>query len=656
MFNTMPPINTGSKILLRALLFLVLLEMSQSSREEPHMASASKDPSKPRQAVNGGFNVKLDKREAGKHSSAHGKQKAEATHGVGQQHKQEQKPDASPKSDKRNSNEGIIADIDDLDPDPEDDDELSAQASETPDKQTQNLQQRKLSRNTRLGSYQSKHKKYASHPPIVVLVHDRADALRRLMNSVRAAAEANFSLVTVYQDGADRAVEMVVSDFKGANLVRLPESDDSRKGPVLLSRLTYNYRLMLDHAFQENSEADHVIVLEDDLIISEDALVFFRQGAHLMQRDPSVFCVSGYNDNGFASNTADASAVLRGQHFMALGWMTSRDVYERSVSKLWVMDQVWDVPFAATMAACARVCERECADEESCTSTCKDSDTCKDKCRDPHARAHECHSACHSRLACAHECVFPEIPRTKHLGDVSMHDALTTSASAQLHWFSNTRLHEGDADARTHSSTAVALAVAVASAFDQAQKDRYETSLYAHMETAEHVQCLWEMLAPRQHALVYAFQAQDQASATQASQVCVCIYMYIVNAFKFIYILMYVSDRGRKGQRRRHSHTHMHVTCIHDTTYSDMCCTFVFDNPARNKCMHRKGFQSFSIHTHTHRNFLQSSRNTHAKTTHTLSIRHASRRRLVGTPFLQLLDFWVGEAALTGFREVTITA
>ncbi len=482
------------------------------------------DPSKPRQNLDGGFNVKVDRRETGTHSSTHGKQKDATTHDTAQQHKQEKKPYSSPKSDKRIHNEGILADIDDLDPDPDEDDELSPKAPETFDKKTGTQHQHKPSRHTQSGSYQAKTNKYASHPPIVVLVHDRADALRRLLHSVRSAADANFSLVTVYQDGVDRAVEMVVGDFHPAKLVRLPESESSRKGPILLSRLTYNYRVMIEHAFQENPDAEHVIVLEDDLIVSEDALVFFRHGAELMQRDASVFCVSGYNDNGFSSNTADASAVLRGQHFMALGWMTSRDVYAASVSKLWVMDQVWDVPFAASMAACARVCARECTEEKSCISTCKDSDSCKDKCRDTHV----CQSACLSKLTCAHECVFPEIPRTKHLGDLSMHDALTTSASAQLHWFSNTRLHNGKT--RSQKNTG---AVATTVIFDQAQRDRYEESLYAHMETAEQVQCLWQMLAPRQHALVYAFQA----SAHEASQVCerVCMSVMCMDVCVIVY-------------------------------------------------------------------------------------------------------------------------
>ena len=56
------------------------------------------------------------------------------------------------------------------------------------------------------------------------------------------------------------------------------------------------YRFMLEHAFAQ--EHDFVIVLEDDLEIAPDALRFFTWATRAMHDDPSIFCASGYNDNG----------------------------------------------------------------------------------------------------------------------------------------------------------------------------------------------------------------------------------------------------------------------------------------------------------------------------------------------------------------------
>jgi hypothetical protein len=43
-------------------------------------------------------------------------------------------------------------------------------------------------------------------------------------------------------------------------------------------------------------------------------------GGQVMKEDASIFCASGYNDNGFEAATADALRIWRGEHFMALGW------------------------------------------------------------------------------------------------------------------------------------------------------------------------------------------------------------------------------------------------------------------------------------------------------------------------------------------------
>ena len=83
---------------------------------------------------------------------------------------------------------------------------------------------------------------------------------------------------------------------------------------------------------------------------------------------------------------------------MALGWMLSRESFVE-VAQLFHMDQVWDVPFALTMAG------------------------------------HGAGGGGRRR-----ECIFPEVPRTKHVGDRSR-GWLTTSASAQQLWFDLMVLH-----------------------------------------------------------------------------------------------------------------------------------------------------------------------------------------------------------------------
>ena len=53
----------------------------------------------------------------------------------------------------------------------------------------------------------------------------------------------------------------------------------------------------------------------------------FTWAAQAMAQDNTIFCASGYNDNGFDAATFDSARVWRGEHFMALGWMVGRDSF-----------------------------------------------------------------------------------------------------------------------------------------------------------------------------------------------------------------------------------------------------------------------------------------------------------------------------------------
>ena len=50
---------------------------------------------------------------------------------------------------------------------------------------------------------------------------------------------------------------------------------------MLSSKLTFNYRFMMEHALANHEWADHIIVLEDDLIVSTDFVSFFNKAAQV---------------------------------------------------------------------------------------------------------------------------------------------------------------------------------------------------------------------------------------------------------------------------------------------------------------------------------------------------------------------------------------
>ena len=73
--------------------------------------------------------------------------------------------------------------------------------------------------------------------------------------------------------------------------------------------LSQHYKWALDRVFLEQGHS-HVIIVEDDMLFSPDFLHFFEATAVLLERDPSLWCVSTWNDNGLKSYDWDPMRMV----------------------------------------------------------------------------------------------------------------------------------------------------------------------------------------------------------------------------------------------------------------------------------------------------------------------------------------------------------
>ncbi len=80
----------------------------------------------------------------------------------------------------------------------------------------------------------------------------------------------------------------------GVRLVQRPDSP-VRDGAA---RIAQHYRFTLSHLFDANPNAPYAIVVEDDMLYAPDFLLLFAQTAALYELDPSVACITSWNDNG----------------------------------------------------------------------------------------------------------------------------------------------------------------------------------------------------------------------------------------------------------------------------------------------------------------------------------------------------------------------
>jgi alpha-1,3-mannosyl-glycoprotein beta-1,2-N-acetylglucosaminyltransferase len=184
-------------------------------------------------------------------------------------------------------------------------------------------------------------KLYAKYPPhsfpIGVVACNRPAALNLTLLSLRNVRGIDFpGQITVYQDGNHEEVANLVK-FYGVLLVQNLENPNHLEGAVRISR---HYKYTLSHLFSSHP-SPYVIVAEDDMLFSPDFLLFFTQTAPLMDVDKSIYCISSWNDNGFAGRSWDPRELYRTEFFIGLGWLVSRELFKGEWEKIWPY-QHWD--------------------------------------------------------------------------------------------------------------------------------------------------------------------------------------------------------------------------------------------------------------------------------------------------------------------------
>ena len=220
---------------------------------------------------------------------------------------------------------------------------------------------------------------------VQVLANDRPSQL--FLTLMRIVEQTPPQCVTVHLDGGNsrvvpyhgnqRAARIVARWFARAFGVRCRINGDWLH-PLLTRRLGFkrNYaegkhgsgnltsvdRLAhmvwnaVAHAFDGRAAAgsdsarcdrDATVVLEDDLLPAPDFIAYMRYGLGVMRRDPKVRVVSAWNDNGFNLRPGLQCAVQRGEQFMALGWLTTRSVFDEitvaaGAEGLWPVEPIVD--------------------------------------------------------------------------------------------------------------------------------------------------------------------------------------------------------------------------------------------------------------------------------------------------------------------------
>jgi len=182
--------------------------------------------------------------------------------------------------------------------------------------------------------------------PVVVFAFNRPTVSRCLDLLLQYRPSAGGSgpkfPIVVSQDGDHEETTSVINKYSDQiTHLRHPTVDvklDAKQKKFLgYYKLSSHYKWALDKVFEVFPDASAVIIVEDDLDVSPDFFSYFSASLPILEGDPSLMCVSAWNDNGKLQNI-DKSAVTRlyrTDFFPGLGWMLTRNLWQDELSVKW---------------------------------------------------------------------------------------------------------------------------------------------------------------------------------------------------------------------------------------------------------------------------------------------------------------------------------
>ncbi|XP_053621108.1 alpha-1,3-mannosyl-glycoprotein 2-beta-N-acetylglucosaminyltransferase [Plodia interpunctella] len=179
--------------------------------------------------------------------------------------------------------------------------------------------------------------------PILVMACDRVTVERCLDNLVKYRPDKTIFPIIVSQDCDHNATYHVIKKFTDSdpsiNVVKQPDQSviplpRAKVKFVGYYKIARHFKFALNYVFNTLGY-EAVIIVEDDLDISPDFYEYFLGTYSLLVQDPSLWCISAWNDNG-KPDVIDMSTpelLHRTDFFPGLGWMIRKHTWMKLESK-----------------------------------------------------------------------------------------------------------------------------------------------------------------------------------------------------------------------------------------------------------------------------------------------------------------------------------
>ncbi|GAB6029125.1 hypothetical protein CHUAL_004903 [Chamberlinius hualienensis] len=88
---------------------------------------------------------------------------------------------------------------------------------------------------------------------------------------------------------------------------------------------------IFNYTVETHPDASHIIFLEEDLILAPDYLKYMAAMMPLLEKDPTLYSISAWNDNGYKGSSSNSEIVYRVNGFPGLAFMISKTTYIRQM-------------------------------------------------------------------------------------------------------------------------------------------------------------------------------------------------------------------------------------------------------------------------------------------------------------------------------------
>ena len=150
--------------------------------------------------------------------------------------------------------------------------------------------------------------------PVVIMAAERPFYLHRMLNGFLGVPGVNHAMITVYIDCEQCEEPEAICKLYNLKFVR----HITNCGRVC--RISNHYRRTIKETFDTHPGAKAMIILEEDLDVSNDLMDYFSQTYPLLISDASLFCVSAWNDQGYSHVVQDPRQLYRINGMPGLGW------------------------------------------------------------------------------------------------------------------------------------------------------------------------------------------------------------------------------------------------------------------------------------------------------------------------------------------------